>query len=211
MLSVQEYAKASRLSPARVYQLIQAGQIPAQKVGRAWVVDESALRRKPMSRRSLSPRMAHLVLDALAQEKPAGIDSRRWLRAQAHADAITSAENPAALLRDLMRNRGQRLDLRVQPDFLGELRSDPRVHASGFSDPRSGIDDRRQLEGHVRPADLAAVQADFMLIPHPEANVRLHVSDRPPRISESIADLADWDGPREDGEVARMLEAGLPR
>lgn len=211
MLSVQEYAREAGVSAARVYQLIDAGEIPAQKIARFWVIDDVALRRVPMSRRPLSRVMARLVLDVLAGVIPAGIDSRRRLRAEDHAVAIRRSSAPAALLRDLMRNRAHQVNLRVHPEFLAELRADDRISLSGIDDLRSKIDAGSQLEGHVRPEHLSELEADFLLIEHPEPNVRLHISDRSPLISDSIADLADWSGPREDAEAARMLAEELPR
>jgi excisionase family DNA binding protein len=42
-ISTQEAANLLGISPVRVRQLIEAGRLPAQKVGRDWIIEETAL------------------------------------------------------------------------------------------------------------------------------------------------------------------------
>ncbi len=41
----KEVASRLGISKQRVWQLIQSGKLPAQKVGRDWIIDENDLRR----------------------------------------------------------------------------------------------------------------------------------------------------------------------
>ena len=45
MIGTTDAAKRLGISPMRVRQLVEAGRLPAQKIGRTWVVDERDLER----------------------------------------------------------------------------------------------------------------------------------------------------------------------
>ena len=85
----------------------------------------------------------------------------------------------------------------------------PRIALSGISDPRSGISGGSVVEGWVRkPEDIDDLIADHLLLPNIAGHVVLHFGrniDGPVPIGLVMADLADWNGPREDGEVTRLV------
>ena len=81
---------------------------------------------------------------------------------------------------------------------------------SGVSDPRAGISAAGSVEAWLRHFwDLEQVVGEYLLLPDPKGQVvlhrgREHAEDRPP-MGLIIADLADWNGPREDARVVELL------
>jgi hypothetical protein len=89
------------------------------------------------------------------------------------------------------------------------LFNDAGLVRSGLSDDRSGLSAAHQYEGYVDPTDLASTLRRHLLIESDQPNVYLHVTSQPLTepvpIGLVIADLADYNGPREDAQVERLL------
>jgi excisionase family DNA binding protein len=89
MLSVAEAAKALDLSVRRVRALIDADAIPAERIGRSWVlsrdaVDRFARRRRRRGRR-LSSENAWALLALLSGEEPASVEAPSMSRLRRYA------------------------------------------------------------------------------------------------------------------------------
>src|SRR5690348_15118623 len=89
MLSVAEAAKALDLSVRRVRALIDADAIPAERIGRSWVlsrdaVDRFARRRRRRGRR-LSSENAWALLALLSAEEPASVKAPSMSRLRRYA------------------------------------------------------------------------------------------------------------------------------
>jgi hypothetical protein len=111
-----------------------------------------------------------------------------------------------------MRSRQHRLvKVAANPADLAEIAGDPRLVPSGISDERSGLSAARELEGYVASDAMPGFLRDNVLIDSDAPNVRLHVvnklPERPLPLGLLLADLADWNGPREDARVVELLRS----
>ncbi|WP_253259047.1 helix-turn-helix domain-containing protein [Subtercola boreus] len=61
-----EVADSLSISRQRVLSMVNAGQIPAQRIGRAWAIDARELDRRSALSRPLSRRMALVLSDAIS-------------------------------------------------------------------------------------------------------------------------------------------------
>jgi len=118
--------------------------------------------------------------------------------------------NPAALLSSWMKSRQLRVEnLSANPADLGEIARDERMVASGISDERSGMSSARELEGYVTVSSLESFTRENLLVASDSPNVRLHVVEdlpsRPIPLGLVLADLADWNRPREHGRISELL------
>jgi hypothetical protein len=97
-----------------------------------------------------------------------------------------------------------------QSDLPG-LADDSMVVPSGISDSRARLSSAGEFEGYVNSGDLDKLVRQHLLVRSNSPNVRLHVVDklpsRPLRLGLVIADLADWNRPREDGRVLELLKS----
>jgi hypothetical protein len=99
----------------------------------------------------------------------------------------------------------------VASSDLGDLSADPRVLLSGVSDPRSGISAAQEVELYVEAQHVQALAKEFLFSDKMAPNVTVHVARRPflhlreTPIGLVIADLADWDRPREDQQATALL------
>jgi excisionase family DNA binding protein len=129
------------------------------------------------------------------------------------ADAVESRDHDSLLA--WLSNRSSRRLFVAAPSDLNALRDDPRLVPSGLSDPRSGMDDLRLLEGYVKADDVDAIASDYWLeLPgiDDRPNVVLHVSPvRPPAIGPMLlaADLAEHGGPRELVRAHELLDEAI--
>lgn len=76
-LSSVEYARANRLTPQRVRQLLAAGKIPgAQRIGERWVIPgNAAILRVPAGRPVAEGRLSRAALACLKALRAAGVHS----------------------------------------------------------------------------------------------------------------------------------------
>jgi hypothetical protein len=211
-LSVSEYAQARGISRQRVLALISSGQIKAKRIGRSWAIDQAQINQRPAISRPLSPKMAHLLIGAMSSEE-LELDAQERYFLDRYIERVRSESSPASLLRSWLRSRQLRVvDVAANPADIAEISSDVRVVASGISDERAGISSAREFEGYVAASALDGFLRDNLLLDSDAPNIRLHVVEHLPAapipLGFVIADLIDWNRPREDGR-ARELMAGV--
>ena len=210
-LSVPEFAEARGVSRQRAHAMIAAGRVKAQRIGRSWVIDQQEINRREVSGRPLSARMAELVIGALSGEQ-LELDSQERFFLGKYMDRLRAAEQPLDLLYSWLRSRELRVvDVAGNPADFAELIADRRVIASGISDPRSGLSAAREFEGYVGGSDLPQLLKSYLLVDSSSPNVRLHVVEAVPPdplpLGFVIADLVDWNRPREDDRALELLES----
>lgn len=155
-VSVAEAAKALGVSARRVRALAGAGEIPARRVGRAWVIDlDPRLPPRPPGRR-LSARSAWAVL-GLSQEGLSRSERQRVReRQQRLADLPPQALAHRAAVHRLV----------AHPAALRFLEDDPRIVLGGVSAAaHHGADVIAvgRVEGYVRTDDLDDVRTAYAL------------------------------------------------
>ncbi|WP_217921774.1 helix-turn-helix domain-containing protein [Miltoncostaea oceani] len=169
--SVAEAAEALGISPRRVRALAEAGELPARRVGRAWVIDLDRRQPPRPPGRRLSARSAWAVL-GLGHE---GLSRSERQRARERQGRLADLP-PAALAR-----RAEAHHVVAHPAALRRLADDPRIVLGGVSAAaHHGADvialDR--VEGYIRAADLDDVRREYALGPPADgdsANVVLRV------------------------------------
>ncbi|MFC5503124.1 helix-turn-helix domain-containing protein [Lysinimonas soli] len=209
-LSVSEFAEARGVSRQRALALISAGQVKAQRVGRSWVIDQQEVNRRAARGRPLSARMAELIIHAMSGDVPERLDPQERFFLGKYVDRLRRDESPLELLHSWLRSRQIRVvDVGANPADIPEIAADRRAVASGISDPRAGMSAAREFEGYIEAADLERFLRDNLLVESASLNVRLHVVGRKPAdpvpLGLIIADLADWNRPREDGRALDLM------
>jgi hypothetical protein len=210
-LSVAEYAQRRGISRQRALSMIRAGQIDARRIGRSWVVDQRELNQRTAVGRPLGRRMASILIDAISGRDLASLNAQDRFFAAGYLDRLGSAEEPARLLHSWMKSRQLRVvNVAANPSDLGVIARDERAVASGISDERSGMSAAREFEGYLAAAELDGFLRDNLLVESDSPNVRLHVVGERPAgpapLGLVLADLADWNRPREDGRVIELLK-----
>ncbi|MGH9130912.1 MAG: helix-turn-helix domain-containing protein [Acidimicrobiales bacterium] len=213
-IGVSDVAQHLGVSERRVLQLIEMGRLPGRQVSGRWLVEEAALPRSRLVSRPMSARIAWAFISLVSGE-PVEVSDRERRRLQAKLAELSSAERPADLLRSWLRLRAERIRLAAPPSDLAELVADPRVVRSGISDPRSGMSAGREAELYAQPGQVKGLLDEYLMAPDPSAgNVWLHVCAQalklPAPMGLVMADLADHDGPREDGRVEALIGRGSP-
>ena len=211
-LSVAEFALARGVSRQRALAMIRAGQVDAKRVGRSWIVNQREVSNRQSLGRPLSSRMAQLLLNAISGAPLSELESGDRFYVVRYVDRLRESEEPAQLLHSWLRSRQIRvINVAANPSDIPEIASDDRVVPSGISDERAGISAARELEGYVAEKDIERFIQSNLLVASDSPNVRLHVvstlPDRPVSLGLVIADLADWNRPREDGRVADLLRS----
>ncbi|KHL17840.1 excisionase family DNA binding protein [Mumia flava] len=212
-IGVHDAATRLGVSPRRVLQRIEAGDLPAARIGRQWAIDSHDLPlATPRRSRPLSERMAWALLALLAGERPA-VSATELRRLRAYAHRLGSDPDSVSLLRTWAERRGDRTTWRVAEADRDELRSDDRVRRSGVDAPGSGIVSP-VAEVYVAVAELDHLVDDYFLVPAgaAEANVVLHVVAQVPDITWPVlaADLAEHLGSRENARAAELIGLGTP-
>ena len=210
-VSVADYARERGVSRQRALSMIQSGQIEARKVGRSWVIDQRELGYRSAFGRPLSPRMAGILLAAMSQEDQE-LDAQERYFVDRYRARIADSEDPPRLLHSWLRSRQIRVvNLAGNRSDLPALAHDRLVVPSGISDERSGLSSAAEFEGYVGSGDFDEFVRRNLLVPSNSPNVRIHIVDklpsRPAQLGLVIADLADWNGPREDGRVVELLRS----
>ena len=210
-VSVGEVADRLGVSPRRVRERIELGDLEARRVGRSWVVDESQIARSRRVSRPMSVRVAWAFLDLLAGGRAESVSQPERSRLQRKQEQlVSSVDDGPALVRSWLRRRAMPLWLSAPTSDLEDLRQDNRLVLSGVSDARSGISAAEVVEAYVNRRNLAAVQSEYLLSLRGRHNVLLHVMDvpmpsDPVPLPVLIADLADHDGPRESAAAAALI------
>jgi excisionase family DNA binding protein len=197
LMDVREAAQHLGVSPHRVRQLIEQGDLKAQRVGRFWVLDRADVRRRavldvpdgrPYAARQVW-RMGDLA-DVLAEgESHAGLASAlnqaisrqdRWQLRRYLADLATEDDTRNVAWR--LRDRSDRVVERyAHPSVLEDLVDDPRVVVSGAHAAAGRGEDLVPdafLQAYLAQEDVGQVVADHGLIEVSDGpNVRLRVAD----------------------------------
>lgn len=234
-ISVSEAAQLLDVHVQRVHQLIASGALPAERVGRQWVIERADVARhdrrgagRPLSARSAWNLVA-VAAEARGHEDEWSILSpseRSRARARLR-EFLALFDGPApkderevgslaASLRALLKNRAERLSFNASRRDLGELRSDDRLRLSGISLPGSGIASGDIVEGYVEQGDVDRLVHDYLLAEGgaANANVILHVFDpdsMPQRGFDAsnwlllAVDLADHHRPREQARAVEIV------
>lgn len=210
-LSVADFAKASGISRQRALAMIRSGRITARKVGRAWVINQRELGNRPVTGRPLSSRMAWLLIDTLSGHPLDQLDPSDRFHVRKYLDRLHNSEKPAEVLHGWLGSRQQRvIDVAANLSDLKDIASDGRAVASGISDPRAAMSSAHEFEGYIADTNAQKFLSENLLVPSGSPNVRLHVVDKipldPVPLGLVIADLADWNRPREDGRVVELLK-----
>jgi len=154
-------------------------------------------------------------LAQLAEGAEVAIEERTVLRRLRHALEKLGSDGGPALAEAWLASRAQRtVWTAYHPDVVV---ADPRTAVSGVSDSRCGMAASGVGEAYVRRADLDSVVLDCMLTPAmPSAgNVVLHVVDGRREVRAPlpalvvVADLMEWNRPRERAAAAALLEQVL--
>jgi len=211
--SVSEYAEARGISRQRALALINSGQVKAKRIGHSWVIDQLEVNQRPATSRPLSPKMARLLIAAMSSEQ-VQLDAQERYFLDRYIERLRNEASPLSLLHSWLRSRQVRVvDVAANPVDIAEISSDDRVVASGISDARGGLSAVRELEGYVAASALEGFLRDNLLLESDAPNIRLHVVEQLPATPISlgfvIADLIDWNRPREDGRALELLE-GVP-
>jgi excisionase family DNA binding protein len=169
--SVNEASEVLGVSPRRVRALAASGQVPARRVGRAWVIDLDASQPPRPPGRRLSARSAWAALglgeDGLSRSERGRARERRRRLADLPPQALARRAEPHPLV--------------AHPAALRRLEDDERIVLGGVSAAgHHGADviAVERLEGYVRADDLPRVMRAYGLRPpdHGEgSNVVLRV------------------------------------
>jgi hypothetical protein len=155
--------------------------------------------------------MAWAFISLVSGQPVTGVVPAERYRLLRKRDQLLGSGRPGVLLRSWLRRRAGFLRLEAPAGDIAELLADPRVVPSGISDPRSAMSAGNGAEGYVRRTDVEDLVRDFLMAESAEGNVWLHTSDRslwgPVPLGLVVADLADHDGPREDGVVEALLRS----
>jgi excisionase family DNA binding protein len=222
-MSVPQAAERLGVSPARVRQRIDDGSLIAEKVGGRWLLDlEASQPQKAQAGRPVSPLSVWWSLvafepDLTVNELMHGVQrlsrSSRDRAVRRVAEAIENRDHDGLLA--WLSNRASRHLFVAAASDLKVLRSDSRLVASGLSDPRSGMDDLRVLEGYVKDSELETIASEYWL-ERPSVddrpNIVLHASPvRPAAVGPMLlaADLAEHGGPRELLRSRELLDEAI--
>lgn len=212
MIGVNELAARLSVSAVRARELVRSGNVPAQRVGGRWMVDEADVP-APGSRRNsrpLSARSAWGLIQAASGEPGMNRHPMERARYREWLKRLESSEDPAGLLASWLGARARRESFSANSADIGGLREDPRIRLSGVSHPAAGLLPGREVEGYVAERELNSLRRDWLLVDAPvrQANVIFHVvSELPDEITPLLiaADLAERGGPREKAAAARLI------
>lgn len=214
-MSVREAAKVLRISEQRVRQLINTGQLPAQRVGKIWIIDRQSLQAARQARRQpgrpLALAMADGLVDLIAQhlgQRPGHawdqLTPRNKQRLHSHYMQLTDVPNPASLLRAwIPRNNKRPFSYKGR---LDELLQDPRLLPGGWLNPALGLTGEQPVF-HAATQNIDAIVLDHLLIESATRNLVLYIEDEPRAdIAACLIDLASEGGPRADATVKRWIQ-----
>ncbi len=229
LLSSADAAAALGVNQQRIRALIDAGQIPAIKVGRRWLIRSADLPHDRPSTRPMSARVAWATIGWLSGDLDAVAEllgPRERSRLQARmCDLLAPGpdHSVAAALSGWLRSRAEVSLFSAATGDAASLRADQRVILSGGCSPLSGMATSPAIEGYCLITDAAPLIADYVLVPaaRDHANVVLRAVNEaaagtlltprsPAPLGAVIADLCD-SGARERGQAIRLLRDVLLR
>lgn len=217
--SVERAAALLGLQPRRVRNLIAAGELAAEKVGRDWLIDPVSLDRlraaaRPRGR-PLAPAHAWALLWLASGDPTLASLANTWLEPWAASRVRrTLTESDWRDRLPLLRRRARVLHLRAHPSDLPRLAADRNFVATGLSVAEEyGFDivAPRVIEGYIPGNHLDEVIEKYMLAPSQQPNAILHVVNKPwpflpnARTAPAIAAAADL----AESDEQRTRDAGL--
>lgn len=183
-LSVAEAAERLGVSVRRVRQLVEQGDLPASRIGRAWAIDSAAVdrrkEREAPSGRPYSPRsawrMAELA-DAIVRDHKGNLllvelkHVPRGQQAEQRWRAIRSLRNllshgDSDVVAAMLRSRSRRVEPRyVHPSLLRKLSDDHRLVISGAraAENLGDLAADERLEAYIKSSDLLVIQDEYGL------------------------------------------------
>lgn len=221
LLSVVDAARQLGVSPGRVRELVQNGQLDAERIGRAVLVSAHSVRRRleivrPRVGRPLSPRMAWGFLWQLSGVRAPWLAPAERGRTNKYVRRLPVEQWPRMLA-----NRADVHRARMLPGPLSRLRQDPRTVVGGAAaashygiDLVSAVDD---VELYVEPDyfdELVARKRISLSTQVPNVVIRvpffaeaLHFSDEHAGFAPSAAVAADLvdSGDERSVRAARQL------
>jgi excisionase family DNA binding protein len=233
-MSVPQAAALLGVNRQRIHQRIQAGSLPAQKVGGRYILgadDVHRLRGSSMPGRPMSAKSAWDMIVVADGEGAAQLNPVSRSRARGKLDDLLAAlqdvepDVASARLQHVLGNRAERCAFEAPRGDLSDLRCDARIQLSGVCVPESNLSAGEFVEGYVASHDAESLIRDFLLVPvaRAQANVILHVvpPDQAQRIPARAglswaqlaiaADLAEHDGPRERFQALALARLALGR
>ncbi len=155
--------------------------------------------------------MAGLLVNAMSGKELRDLDAQERFFLGTYIERLRDDDDPLRLLYSWMRARQiNAVEVAANTLDIPEIAADSRVVASGISDPRAGLSVSAEFEGYIGVTDLDRFVQDNLLIRSSSPNIRLHVvAKRPARpvlLGLVIADLVDWNRPREDGRALELLK-----
>jgi hypothetical protein len=212
-VGVHEAALTMGVSDRRARAMLAAGQLPGRQVAGRWLVEEANLPRSRASARPMSPRIAWALIGLLSGDDPHDVEPSELTRLRHKRHQLHDAAGAPRLLRSWLPRRAERRQLSIAQRDLDDLRNDPRVLLSGISDPRSELSSAGEVELYVARSDLEVLSRDYLLSVRGRPNVTAHVIDRSlPAVAPVglvVADLADYDRPREDKRAMELLRTAV--
>ncbi|MGH2768158.1 MAG: helix-turn-helix domain-containing protein [Actinomycetota bacterium] len=211
LMPVREAAQLLGIGRRRVIALVQAGRLPALKVGREWLVEVEADRQR-LRGRPVASGNAWGLLALLTGERA------EWVQAPVRARLHSYLRAPGRLVDQLSASeaRFKLWRLRVLPNDLAPIEEKYHLVCSGLSAAPSGLDvvaSPRELDAYIDAALLDELRRRYQPIEDPrEANLLLRVPSHPWILSKekyappavAAADLLHHDDPRV-AHAARLL------
>lgn len=219
LISVDEAAKRLGVIPQRVRALIAEGRLPAERVGKQYVLEAAVVdrfAREPRGRgRPLSSANAWALLAVLV-----GLDDRalsdRPMRSIGRIEVLLK-DGPEAVITALLRSepRAELHMWRVLPSDIDRLVADSRLTKTGLSADARGINLRYQprrdgIDAYVSRSLLSGLERELRpIVGSADANVLL----RTPRgadwiLAESVAPLSVVAADLLSHDDARVARAG---
>ncbi len=207
LISVADAASQLGVSPRRVRAMLASQDISGERIGTQWMVESASL--PSFGRRAgqpFSPRVAWAFIAVAEGKTPDWVSPSELSRLRSRWRKLRDSPDPLPVIRSSLARRAGRSRLSgPEPSRVG---GDPRVIATGASDPRAGMSTAQFAEGYVHSLDLESVKRKHLLLPAvgPE-NVVLRAVDGPvPRPLPWLAVVADLsEGGAREAQQALVL------
>lgn len=183
--SISEAARELELSPARVRAMAASGQLPAEKIGGRWLIEQSAVQRRrqqggiPGRRFTAANAWALLVLSSDGYFSPTdGLATADDVLA--HVPPSVRSRLNRLLLSEGLEKLAPRLDARAKafryqahPGEISHVENDPSLMATGITGAaRYRLISGSEVDGYVSAADLPEfVERHVLTESPPDGNV----------------------------------------
>jgi hypothetical protein len=210
-MGVSAFAKEVGISPRRVQQLINKGDLKAKRVANQWIIESSQLDHKPASSRPLSRKMGEVLLQILSGDgMPKGLDPAESARLKKYIKQLKNNDDPSLLLRSWLKNRAKKIELNANIKDLPNLRRSDDLVLAGASNSESRMSESNSLEAYIAESSLQEFIKKFLLVKSENPNVLLHVVENqvknPLPLGYLLADLAESSDPRERERVKELVK-----